>query len=82
MFASGDPDLESVERAMEDVRRLAPILLSLEESPSSSPSLPSLLALDDACLEASRACTAFYRRVAVEDGPEIVRPHGGRGSGA
>ncbi len=46
---------------------------------SSSPSFASLLALDDACLEASRLCTAFYRRVAVEDGPEIVRPPGSSG---
>lgn len=82
MFASGDPELDTVETAMATVHRLAPRLLSLEESSSSSLSLSSLLALDDACLEASRACTAFYRRVAVEEGPEIVRPFGRRGGGA
>src|SRR5512141_2676610 len=77
MFDAGDPDLEAVERAMAEVRRLAPRLLALEEI-----SLSSLVSLDSACQEASRACTAFYRRVAVEDGPEIVRPFGRRGSGA
>jgi hypothetical protein len=50
------------------VERLLPRLHSLEES--------SLRSLDDACLEASRACTAFYRRVALDEGPEIVRPLG------
>lgn len=53
-----------------------------ESSPSESNSFPlsesSLLSLDDACLEASRACTAFYRRVALDDGPETVRPLGAR----
>ncbi len=48
-------------------------------SSSSSRSLSTLVALDEACLEASRACTAFYRRVAVEEGPEIVRPPGASG---
>jgi hypothetical protein len=70
MFAGEDPDLEAVERAMAVLRRLAPGLLSLEEN--------SLVALDEACLEASRACTEFYRRVALDDGPEIVRPLGAR----
>lgn len=79
MFSNGDPDLEAVERAMETVRRLAPRLLSLEES-SSSLSLSFLVSLDETCREASRACTAFYRRVAVEDGPEIVRPFLRRGN--
>ncbi len=79
LFASGDPDLEAVERAMTVVGRLSARLLPFEESSSFSPlSESSLLALDDACLEASRACTAFYRRVALEDGPEIVRPLGAR----
>ncbi len=90
MFSSDDPDLRAVEDAIAVVARFAPRLLSFEESPSSSsspsssltPSLASLIALDDACLEASRACTAFYRRVAVEDGPEIRRPFGRRGGGA
>ncbi|MFI5119603.1 MAG: hypothetical protein ACHQM4_04275 [Thermoanaerobaculia bacterium] len=71
LFEGDDPDLEAVGRAMTVVRRLTPGLLSLEES-------SSLLALDEACLEASRACTAFYRRVALDDGPEIVRPLGAR----
>ena len=79
MFDSRDADLQALEAAMAIVARLAPRLLSLEES-SSSPSLPSLLSLDEACLEASRACTAFYRRIAVEEGPEIVRPFARRGS--
>lgn len=69
LFASGDPDLEAVERAMAVVGRL------IKTSPLSE---SSLLSLDEACLEASRACTAFYRRVALDDGPEIVRPLGAR----
>jgi hypothetical protein len=69
LFPSGDPDLEAVERAMTVVGRLTKIF-TLSES--------SLLSLDDACLEASRACTAFYRRVALDDGAEMVRPLGAR----
>ncbi len=72
IFASDDPDLETVERAMAAVSRLVPSLLTFKESESKS----FLLSLDEACLEASRACTAFYRRIAVEDGPEIVRRRG------
>lgn len=56
-------------------------LSSLSSSEAKSPSSPSetqLLALDDACIEASRACTAFYRRVALDDGPEKIRPTGAR----
>lgn len=80
MFDAGDPDLKALEDAMATVARLAPRLLSLEESSSSSSlSFSSLQSLDSACLEASRACTAFYRRVAVEEGPEVLRPLGGRG---
>lgn len=88
LFPNDDPDLERVERAMATVVRLAPRLSSFEASESSSlpPSesssfkessssfLSDLHALDDACIEASRACTAFYRRIAVDEGPEIVRP--------
>ena len=84
LFASGDQDLEEVERAMAVVGRLTPRLLPFKESSSCLPSFSeskisplaesSLLSLDEACLEASRACTAFYRRVALDDGPEIVRP--------
>jgi hypothetical protein len=70
MFVGEDPDLEAVERAMAVLHRLAPGLLSLEAN--------SLVALDEVCLEASRACTAFYRRVALDDGPEIVRRPGAR----
>ena len=96
-FASGDPDLEALERALGEVGQLAPHLapslfpfkecaslssLSPSEAKSSSLSDSSLLALDEACLEASRACTAFYRRIAVEDGPEVVRPRGELGGGA
>ncbi len=84
-FASGDPDLEALERALGEVGQLAPhlapSLFPFKES-SSSLSDSSLLALDEACLEASRACTAFYRRIAVEDGPEVVRPRGELGGGA
>jgi hypothetical protein len=80
MFDAGDPDLRALEDAMATVASLAPRLLSLEESSSSSSlSFSSLQSLDDACVEASRACTAFYRRVAVEEGPEVLRPLGGRG---
>jgi hypothetical protein len=79
LFASGDPDLEAVERAMAVVARLTPRLLPFKEFSSFSPlSESSLLSLDEACLEASQACTAFYRRVALDDGPEIVRPLGAR----
>lgn len=79
LFASGDPDLEAVERAMTVVRRLTSRLLPFKESSSFSPlSESSLLSLDEACLEASQACTAFYRRVALDDGPEVVRPLGAR----
>jgi len=70
---------------------LSPALLPFKESSSSlssseakyssslSPHSESqLVALDEACIEASRACTAFYRRVAVEDGPETIRRVGER----
>jgi hypothetical protein len=70
MFPADDPDLEGLERAMATLERLVPRLPLLEES--------SLISLDEACLEASRACTAFYRRIALDDGPEIVRPLGAR----
>jgi hypothetical protein len=70
MFPSDDPDLEAVERAIAVLRRLTPGLPSLGEK--------SLVALDEACLETARACTAFYRRIALDDGPEIVRPLGAR----
>ena len=83
IFASDDPDLETVERAMAVVGRLVPSLLTFKESSPPLSSLSSLsesrsflLSLDEACLEASRACTAFYRRIAVEDGPEVVRRRG------
>lgn len=78
MFDAGDPDLVTVGRAVDRIAAARPALLAFEESSSSSSSLSfsSLLALDDACLEASRACTAFYRRVAVAEGPEVVRPLG------
>jgi hypothetical protein len=74
MFASDDPDLAVVERAMTAIASARPALLSLEEI-----SFSSLLSVDSACQEASRACTAFYRRIAVEEGPEAVRPVGRRG---
>jgi hypothetical protein len=74
MFDSSDAEMQALEQAMATVARLAPDLLSLNEI-----SFSSLQSLDDACVEASRACTAFYRRVAVEEGPEVLRPIGGRG---
>jgi len=100
MFDAGDPDLEAVGRAIETIAAARDELLGgAQPSPASgrSPSSPSkkslsslssLVALDDACVEVSRACTAFYRRIAVEDGPEIVRSppsgihHRGRGGRA
>jgi len=85
LFPADDPDLRTLADAMAVVARLTSRLLPFKES-SSSPSESkisplsesSLLSLDDACLEASRACTAFYRRVALDDGPEIVRSFGAR----
>jgi hypothetical protein len=77
MFDSSDADLQALEDAMATVARLAPDLHSLKEI-----SFSSLQSLDSACLEASRSCTAFYRRVAVEEGPEVVRPFGRRGGGS
>ena len=79
MFDAGDPDLDTIGRAVDRIAAARPLLLSLEESPLP---LSSLVVLDDACLEASRACTAFYRRVAVDEGPEILRPFGRRGGKA
>jgi hypothetical protein len=88
LFSADDPDLQALDRAMAAVERHAACLFPFKESSSSLPSLsPSeakysplsesdLLALDDACLAASRACTAFYRRVALDDGPEKIRPIG------
>ena len=52
--------------------------LSPSEAKYSPLSESDLLALDEACIEATRACTAFYRRIAVEDGPETIRPLGAR----
>ena len=81
--ASGDPDLERWRRHGRRCTAWRPAFFHSKNLLSSSLlSSPPLLALDDACLEASRACTAFYRRVAVEEGPEIVRPFGRRGGGA
>ena len=84
MFPADDEDLRALADAMAIIARLTSRVLPFEESSSSSESRIStlsesaLLSLDDACLEASRACTTFYRRVALEDGPEIVRPLGAR----
>jgi hypothetical protein len=74
MFPADDPDLRELADAMAIVERLTPGLSSLEESSLLFLEEKSLVALDEACLEASHACTAFYRRVALDDGPEIVRP--------
>lgn len=70
MFPADDPDLQGLERAMATLERLVPRLPLLEGS--------SLISLDEACLEASRACMAFYRHVALDDGPEIAQPLGAR----
>lgn len=74
MFDSSDAEMQALEEAMATVGRLAPDLLSVKAI-----SFSSLQSLDSACLEASRACTAFYRRVAMEEGPEVLRSFGGRG---
>ena len=91
-FRPSDSDLEAITSAMDRIAASRDVLLSGAEplpaappSPSStskkslflSHSFSSLVALDEACLEASRRCTAFYRRVAVEEGHEIVRPASG-----
>ncbi|MDL2718067.1 MAG: hypothetical protein PT977_09950 [Acidobacteriota bacterium] len=90
LFSADDLELEALDRAMAAVERYAAALSPFKESSSSLSSLPpseakasplsesDLLALDEACIEASRACTAFYRRIAVEDGPEKIRPLGAR----
>ena len=52
--------------------------LSPSEAKYSPLSESDLLALDEACLAASRACTAFYRRIAIDEGPEAMRPSGDR----
>ncbi len=74
MFDPGDAELGAIGRAMERIATGRDQLLPGAGAPPAA-----LSALDDACLEASRACTAFYRRVAVEEGPEIVRPPGASG---
>lgn len=47
---------------------------SSSPSPSEQSLISDLLSIDDACIEASKACTVFYRRIAVDEGPEIIRP--------
>src|ERR1700690_3415533 len=83
LFPADDPDLRTLSDAMAVVTRHTSRLLPFRESCSSPSSPPeskisplsesSLLSLDEACVEASRACTALYRRVALDEGPEIVR---------
>jgi hypothetical protein len=70
VFHEGDPDLTALSAAVASISRLLPALFTLEEE--------SLLALDDATLEAARACTAFYRRIALDSGSERVRFRGAR----
>ena len=70
LFPADDPDLRTLTDAMAVVARLVSRLPSLDDS--------SLLSLDEACVQASRTCTALYRRVALDEGPEIVRPLGAR----
>lgn len=88
LFAADDPDLRALDRAMATIERLVADLFPFKESSSSeslsseskySPlSESSLSSLDDACLDAARACTKFYRRIALDDGPETIRPFGAR----
>jgi hypothetical protein len=66
LFDLHDPDLAALAAVVSAVARALPGLLSFEES--------QLIALDESCLEASRRATSFYRRVALEDGSETVRP--------
>jgi hypothetical protein len=70
LFDERDPDLAALATAISKIEQALPALFSFEES--------ELLALDESCLEASRRATSFYRRVALEEGPEIVRPLGRR----
>jgi hypothetical protein len=70
VFREGDPDLTALSTAVSSIGRLLPTLFTLEER--------QLYELDDATLEATRACTAFYRRIALDDGPETTRSHGAR----
>jgi hypothetical protein len=67
LFDSRDPDLTALAAALSEIERALPGLPSFEES--------ELLALDESCLEASRRATSFYRRVALDDGLETIRPH-------
>jgi len=83
LFASDDADLLALDRAMAALERLVPRLAAglptfKESSSLSSLSESQLVALDEACIEASRACTAFYRHVALDDGPETIRSIGDR----
>jgi hypothetical protein len=68
VFREGDPDLTALSTAVSSIGSLLPTLFTLEEE--------QLYELDDATLEATRACTAFYRRIALDDGPETMRSHG------
>jgi hypothetical protein len=67
IFSEGDPDLSALSAAVASIGRLLPALFTLEEK--------QLLELDEATLEASRRATSFYRRVALDDGLETIRPH-------
>jgi hypothetical protein len=66
IFPEADPDLSALSTAVASIDRLLPALFTLEEK--------QLLELDEATLDASRHATSFYRRVALGEGLETIRP--------
>lgn len=70
LFDTHDDDLSALAAALSEIQRALHGLSSLDEI--------QLRALDEICLEASRRANSFYRRVALDDGPEIVQPLGAR----
>jgi len=66
VFPEADPDLSALSTAVASIGRLLPALFTLEEK--------QLLDLDEATLEVARRTTSFYRRVALGEGFETVRP--------
>lgn len=70
LFDTRDADLTAVAAAVSKIDGALPGLPSFEET--------QLRALDEICLDASRHATSFYRRIALDDGPERMRSHGAR----
>jgi len=66
IFPVTDPDLFALSTAVASIDRLLPTLFTLEGK--------QLFELDDATLEASRRATKFYRRVALGEDFETIRP--------